>query len=181
MAIPQERTYTIDDIYNLPEGVRAELIDGQIYYMASPNRLHQEISGFLYANIYNYIKAKNGTCRVYSAPFAVFLNKDDTKYLEPDINVICDKNKLTDQGCNGAPDWIIEIVSSSNLSHDYITKLSLYKTAGVKEYWIVNPQTLTITLYYFESDIMAQHYTFQDKIKVNIYEDLYINFEEISI
>ena len=112
-VIRKQETYTIEDIYALPEGQRAELIDGQIYDMAPPNRRHQRISGKLHQAIANYIDSKNGECEVYAAPFAVFLNEDDRNYVEPDISVICDKNKLTDKGCNGAPDWIIEIVSSS--------------------------------------------------------------------
>ncbi len=82
MALPQQKSYTVKDIYALPDGQRAELIDGQIY---------------------DYIKSRNGSCLVYPPPFAVFLNKDDRNYVEPDISVICDKNKLDDKGCNGSP------------------------------------------------------------------------------
>ena len=114
-ALAQEKSYTIDDIYNLPEGSRAELIDGQIYYMAPPSTKHQRILSFLHLEIGNYIRARNGECEVFPAPFAVFLFADDSKYLEPDISVVCDKNKLNDHGCNGAPDWVIEIVSPSSL------------------------------------------------------------------
>ena len=96
MSLPQEKIYTTADIYALPGGQRAELIDGQIYYMAPPNRRHQEISSQLHGKIWNYISSKNGSCKVYSAPFAVFLNEDDRNYIEPDISVICDPNKLTD-------------------------------------------------------------------------------------
>lgn len=110
MALPQEQGYTIEDIYALPEGTRAELIDGKIYYMAPPNTKHQRISGFLHSKIYQYISNHNGTCETFTAPFAVFLSEDNKNYVEPDISVICDKNKLTDKGCVGAPDWIIEIV-----------------------------------------------------------------------
>ena len=107
MPLPKAETYTLEDIYNLPDGERAELIDGQIYYMApTPSRTHQLISGDLFAAIYNYIKEHKGKCEVYSAPFAVFINKDDFNYVEPDISVVCDPNKLNDKGCNGAPDWL---------------------------------------------------------------------------
>ena len=99
-ALAQEKFYTIDDIYSLTEGSRAELIDGQIYYMAPPTRKHQEILSFLHAAIYNHIARNKGECKVYPAPFAVFLNKDDKNYVEPDISVICDKLKLTDKGCS---------------------------------------------------------------------------------
>ena len=106
MTLPQERIYTTDDIYNLPDGERAELIDGQIYYMAPPTRRHQLIAGNLFTIINTYIKSRGDSCEPYIAPFAVFLNADDKNYVEPDISVICDKSKLTDKGCNGAPDWI---------------------------------------------------------------------------
>ena len=89
-ALAQEKFYTIDDIYSLTEGSRAELIDGQIYYMAPSTRMHQEILSFLHAAIYNHIARNKGECKVYPAPFAVFLNKDDKNYVEPDLSVICD-------------------------------------------------------------------------------------------
>ena len=112
-ALAQERIYTIDDIYSLPDGERAELIDGRIYYMAPPNRKHQTIARELFAAISSYIRSKGGVCEPFFAPFAVFLNEDDTNYVEPDISVICDPDKLNDKGCFGAPDWRIEIVSPS--------------------------------------------------------------------
>lgn len=123
MAFPQEKRYTIADIYALREGERAELIDGQIYYIAPPARKHQKISGKLYQAIANYIDGKHGKCEIYAAPFAIFLNQDDTNYVEPDISVVCDKSKLTDKGCMGAPDWVIEIVSPGSRQVDYFTKL----------------------------------------------------------
>ena len=92
-TLKKEKIYTIDDIYSLPDGERAELVDGQIYYMAPPNRLHQKISGYLHNEIYNYIKNNNGECEVYAAPFAVFLDKNSINYVEPDISVICDLKK----------------------------------------------------------------------------------------
>lgn len=96
------------EIYNLPDDQRAELIDGELYMMAIPGRIHQKLVMTLSNSIFNYIHNKNGECEVYSSPFAVFLNANNDIYLEPDISVICDKNKLTDDGCKGAPDWIIE-------------------------------------------------------------------------
>ena len=139
MPLPKGHTSTIEDIYALPDGTRAELIDGQIYYMAPPSRRHQQILGSLYRKIADYIDGKQGACEVDIAPFAVFLNDDDINYVEPDISVICDKNKLTDKGCVGAPDWIIEVVSPGSRRMDYYTKLFKYRTAGVREYWLVDP------------------------------------------
>ena len=97
MALPQSETYTVEDIYALPEGQRAELIDGRIYNMAPPVRVHQHLVMNLSAAIHAYIKAKGGDCLVYPAPFAVFLNEDDRNYVEPDISVICDQGKLDEK------------------------------------------------------------------------------------
>lgn len=180
-ALAPEKTYTIDDIYNLPDGSRAELIDGQIYYMAPPTRKHQEILSFLHAAIYNHITENKGECKVYPAPFAVFLFADNSKYLEPDISVICDKDKLDDQGCKGAPDWIIEIVSPGSRPMDYYTKLALYRSASVREYWIVDPMKQTILVYDMEHDSAPAIYSFADNIKVNIYDDLWIDFRKLTL
>ena len=182
-ALAHANLYTEEDYYNLPENVRAELINGQIYYMAAPSRIHQEILMFLSKTIANYIDSKKGPCKVYPAPFAVKLfSEDDRNVVEPDISVICDPNKLTDRGCTGAPDWIVEIVSPSNSSHDYIRKLNLYADAGIREYWIVNPIKESIFVYHLEeTKFEAAAYTFQDKIKFNIYDDLWIDFTVMGI
>lgn len=177
-AVRQIECDTIDDIYNLPDGQRAELIDGELYMMAASNRIHQKLVMALSNRIFNYIQGKNGDCEVYSSPFAVFLNADNEIYLEPDISVICDKNKLTEEGCKGAPDWIIEIVSPSSVRMDYYVKLFKYRTAGVREYWIVDPDKNRILVYGFEHDTIAE-YTFSDKVRVGIYEDFEILFSEI--
>lgn len=175
-ALRKEDAYTIDDIYALPDGERAELIDGKIYYMAPPSRTHQKISRKLHQTIANYIDSKGGNCEVYAAPFAVFLNQDDINYLEPDISVICDLSKLDEKGCHGAPDWIIEIVSPGNKSMDYLKKLFKYQTSGVREYWIVDPTSKQIMVYHFEKDAVEQ-YNFGDNISVGIYEELIIKVE----
>jgi len=172
-------TYTTDYIYSLPEGQRAELIDGVVYDMAPPNRIHQKLSSQFTKIIGQYIDKNNGSCEVYSAPFAVFLNADDKTYVEPDISVICDNSKLDDRGCNGAPDWIIEIVSPSTQRMDYFVKLFKYRTAGVKEYWIVNPLKHTVQVYSFVGEEDSMQFSFDDTIKVGIYEDLYIRIADL--
>lgn len=172
----ETRLYTEADYYALPEGERAELIRGVFYDMAPPRRIHQEILGDLYTDIKDYIRKKGGDCRVYPAPFAVRLFRDETTFVEPDISVICDPTKLTDKGCDGAPDWIIEIVSPSNPEHDYLTKLNLYKQAGVKEYWIVDPTEKTVFVYRLvESEFQIKTYPFGEKIKAGLYEDLWLS------
>ena len=180
MPLMQEKIYTIDDIYDLPDGQRAELIDGQMFMMAPPTRKHQEIIGELFAVIREYILRHGGSCRVYIAPFAVFLNENNKNYVEPDISVICDPDKLTDEGCTGAPDWIIEIVSPSSRKMDYNRKLFKYRTAGVREYWIVDPDKNRITVYYFEKDDMNE-YSFSDNIPSGLYPDFSINLSELNI
>lgn len=183
MALAQIKLYTEEDYYNLPENVRAELIDGHlIYNQDAPSRIHQTILGELYLVIGQYIKSKGGSCKVYPAPFAVKLKEDRNTIVEPDISIICDHNKLTEKGCVGAPDWIIEIVSPSTSSQDYVRKLNLYMDAGVREYWIVDPSKSSIFVYYLEKkNFKADAYTFHDKIKVNIYEELYIDFSEFDL
>ncbi len=168
-AIRKEEIYTIDDIYALPDGKRAELIDGKIYYMAPPGTIHQRISSYLHNNIYHYIKNNHGRCEIFAAPFAVFLNEDDTNYVEPDLSVICDPHKITDKGCHGAPDWVIEIVSPGSRSMDYFTKLFKYRTAAVREYWIVDPIKQRVTVYFFEKE-SVEEYSFGDTVPVGIYE-----------
>lgn len=181
-ALAQPAIYTEDDYYNLPETVRAELIDGQFYNMAAPSRMHQTILSELHAAIHSYIRSKHGSCRIYPAPFAVKLFESNKTIVEPDISIICDRSKLTDRGCTGAPDWIIEICSPGNPRHDYVRKLNLYMDAGVREYWIVNPKTETIFVYNLEqNNFVAAAYTFRDKIKVSIWEDLWIDFTELDL
>lgn len=182
MEILNERTYTEADYYNLPEDVRAELIDGQIYYQAAPNRIHQEILMSVLKKIAVYIDSNGGPCKVYPLPFAVKLFNDRKTIVEPDISVICDRDKLTDKGCTGAPDWIVEIISPTTSSHDYVKKLNLYMAAGVREYWIVNPLNQSVYVYQLEKNqFETTAYSFQDKIKVGIYDDLYIDFDDISM
>ena len=178
-ALAESPIFTEDDYYNLPENIRAELIDGQFYNMSAPSRIHQEILMELSGTIRDYIRTKKGPCKIYPAPFAVKLFDRDTTIVEPDITVVCDQNKLTDRGCSGAPDWVIEIISPSTASHDYIRQLKLYSDAGVREYWIVNPLTQTVLVYFFEfNDLKVQPYTFQESIKPNIFDDLWIDFKE---
>lgn len=180
MPLPQEKQYTVADIYDLPEGERAELIDGTIYYMAPPGRRHQKLVHFLDRTIGNYIQERQGECEVYPAPFAVFLNKNDRNYVEPDISVICDRNKLNDRGCNGAPDFIIEVVSPGSRTMDYMIKLFKYRSAGVREYWIADIEKNRILVYFFETEFLNE-YTFSDRVKVSIYEDLEIDFSAAGV
>lgn len=152
---PQLETITLEQYEALPENRRAEVFDGIVYDMASPSQIHQTLSMELSNTLYNYLKNKKGSCQVFSAPFDVKLSARPLTIVQPDIMVIRDKNKLDGKRCNGAPDFIIEIVSPANPSDDYIRKLYHYKNAGVREYWIVDPRRKIVTVNYFEGNIVS--------------------------
>lgn len=171
----EERLYTIRDIEALPPGERAELFDGKMFRMDTPGLAHQDILGELHIVVYQYIRSHNGKCKVFFAPFAVYINKDEYNYVEPDLLVICDMEKVDRKGCHGAPDWLVEIVSPSSVKMDYSRKLFKYRTTGVREYWIVDPMKKTVKVCNFEHDTETD-YTFSDKIPVGIYEDFVIDF-----
>ena len=184
------RTYTYKDYLSYAEGERIEIIEGCIYNMSpAPSRIHQKIIMDISYKIRQYIENSNGPCEVYPAPFDVILKNDDDDVLnsknivQPDISVICDKNKLTDKGCTGSPDMIVEVVSAFNPRNDYIKKLNLYEQFKVKEYWIVNPIKKNIFVYTLTDNgyDAPNSYTFQDKVKVNIYDNLEIDFNSIDI
>lgn len=174
-----KKIYTVKDIEALPDGQRAELINGEMFMMVLPTLIHQMLLGWLSAIIYNYIENKKGKCIVLQS-FGVRLHRDDMTYVEPDISVTCDREKLEEKGCNGAPDWVIEIVSPSSRKMDYEMKLREYKKAGVREYWIVDPDKCSVQVYNLEKDQDVKEYGFTDKVKVNIYEDLEIDFAQMK-
>lgn len=177
---PQPKIITLEQYESLPEDSRVEVFDGTVYDMAGPSQAHQTILTELLVSLRNYIRNNAGNCSVFPAPFDVKLNDTPLTIVQPDLMVVCDKNKLDGKRCNGAPDFIIEIVSPNNPADDYIRKLYYYKNYGVREYWIVDPQRKSVTVNYFEENILSVPYTFDSTIKVNIYEDLYINFSDIA-
>ena len=181
MPLPKEQ-YTSKDYWALPEGTRAELIGGQLYNMAPPSRIHQEITFQLARKLADYIDSKQGNCKVYPAPFAVNLDADDKNWVEPDISVICDPDKLTDRGCSGAPDFIVEVVSPSSRRMDYLNKTGLYLNSGVREYWIIDPLKKYTTVYLNEQDpaeFAPIIFPFESSIKVGIFSDLSINISRL--
>lgn len=177
---PQQNIITLEQYEALPEDVRAEVFEGVLYELAGPSQEHQTILTELIVSLRNYIKGKGGKCAVFPAPFDVKLNDKPLTIVQPDIMVVCDKEKLDGKRCNGAPDFIIEIVSPGNAADDYIRKLYYYKNYGVREYWIVDPKRKSVTVNYFEGNVFNVPYTFDSIIKVNIYDDLYINFFDIA-
>lgn len=177
---PQPETITLKQYEALPEDRRAEVFDGVIFDIASPSQIHQTLSMELSNILYNYSKNKKGACQVLSAPFDVKLSDKPLTVVQPDIMVICNKDKLDGKRCNGAPDFIIEIVSPGNPAEDYIRKLYYYEKYGVREYWIVDPRRKIVTVNYFEKTALNIQYSFDSTIKVNIYDDLSINFSDIA-
>lgn len=176
----QTETITLEQYETIPEEKRIEVFDGITYDMASHSQLHQAISMELSNIFYNYIKSNNGTCKLFTAPFDVKLSDKPLTIVQPDIMVICDPEKLDEKRCNGAPDFIIEIVSPSNPEDDYIRKLYYYKNHGVREYWIVDPQRKIVTVNYFDGHMVSLQYPFYSVIKVNIYDNLFVDFSEIT-
>ncbi len=180
MPLPKEHSYTIEDIYALPEGERAELIDGQLYNMAPPSYMHQRLVMELSGTIREHIRNNHGDCQVLPAPLAVRLNADDKTYVEPDISVLCDQTKISERGIEGAPDFIIEIVSPGTQKRDYGIKLFNYRNAGVREYWIVNPVQKIVNVYCFENEEENNNlYSFEEDIPVGIYPGFSINIHEL--
>lgn len=177
----KKKKYTTKDIEALPDGVRAELVDGEIFYMASPTRTHQKIAGEMYLIVANYIRAKGGPCEVYIPPFAVWPDNDDYTYFEPDLTVICDLDKLDEKGCHGAPDWVVEVMSPSSKKMDCMDKLEKFRHAGTREYWIIMPEKRMVVVYNFETKNIPESvtlYSFDDAIPSGIYPDLTISLKD---
>ena len=173
------RSYNLQDINALSEGTHAELINGKLYLLAAPTRIHQFLVGELHFAIKSHVRQNKGGCHVYTSPFAVRLFADDSTYVEPDVAVICSKDKLTEQGCNGAPDIAIEIVSPGNANHDYVTKLAKYQRAGVREYWIVNPEIEKTLVMNFENPANTGEYNFEETLTSGVLEGLEICIKEL--
>lgn len=144
--------HTYADYCSWPDDVRYELIDGVAYAMGpAPVRRHQGILGEVFRQVANILDGS--PCRPYIAPFDVRLPKaeeidnDIDTVVQPDLVVICDRAKLDDKGCRGAPDWVVEVLSPSTAGHDQILKRALYQRVGVREYWLVHPVDRIVTTY----------------------------------
>lgn len=183
MAIPAEKDYfTLADYleWDEEEG-RYELIDGEAYLMAPPTPLHQKTSGEIFRQLANFLEGKR--CEVYAAPFGVRLferegdsPEDVDTLVEPDITVVCDKSKLDDSGCRGAPELVMEVLSPSSRKHDRLVKLNLYQRAGVPEYWIVNPEEGSVQVFLREGGLLRIHeeYDRTDIAKVHALDGCFI-------
>ena len=161
---------TIKDYLSLPEGTRVELIDGKFYDMAAPTTIHQHVSGLIYYQLLGFIDSNGGDCVPFDAPTDVQLDCDDKTIVQPDVLVVCDRDKITEARIVGAPDLVVEVVSPSNWNIDTFIKFKKYKKAGVREYWIILPRQQKIVVFCFEKSDDFVEYTFNDKVPVGIWE-----------
>ncbi len=166
-----DHIYTVDDFESYPEDFRVELIDGELYYLAAPLTIHQEIQMIISAAFFNYIQANNGNCKVYPAGLGVRLDEDNFTVVMPDITVCCEQEKITEKGFDGAPDLVVEILSPSNWKKDAILKYKKYVGAGVREYWIADPRRRKVQVFRKDNGTSCSFYTFDDQIPVGIWDD----------
>ena len=188
MALPAEKErYTFADVLTWPDDERAEIINGEPVMMAPPTTAHQLISGEIFRQLANYLEGKK--CRAIPAPFAVRLFEKDGEapedigtVVEPDISIVCDTSKLDKHGCKGAPDMVVEILSPSTQRHDRLVKLSLYQRAGVREYWIVNPEDQTVQVMLLDDGGVLQLHEVYDRqsvAKVNVLDGCFIELSKV--
>jgi len=186
-SLKLEEWYTYGDYLTWGDGERWELIDGMAYNMSpAPTRRHQKMLGALFGQFYHYLKDK--PCDVYFAPFDVRLpeggeaDEETATVVQPDLVVVCDPDKLDDKGCRGAPDLVVEILSSSTSGKDLKQKFNLYEQRGVREYWIVDPSGGTIMVFRLGTDRRygrPEVYTAEDTAPVGIFDDLVIDLRTV--
>lgn len=178
----KEGSYTLEDYYALPEERRVELIDGCFYDLAAPSLPHQAVSARISHLIQDYIGRKKGECMVFYAPVDVQLDCDNRTMVQPDVIVVCDREKLLERCIMGAPDFVIEILSPSTMKKDGTLKLHKYMNAGVKEYWMIDLKRKKVVAYYFEEDdVIPALYGFDSRIPVRIFGgELRIDFMQVQ-
>lgn len=183
--VKKQGEYTVEDYYNWPEDERIELIDGVIYHVSMPSIRHQRIVGEIDFTFKSFVKKKKGKCEIFGAGIDVRLDCDDKTMVVPDISVICEKDKFTEQYLDGAPDLVVEVLSPSTRKKDMTLKLSKYAEAGVREYWIIDPKKEAVIVYEFsredEADTQIHFYTFNNQIPVGIWNgECVVDFAEIK-
>ncbi len=162
--------YTLTDYYALPDDQRAELIDGVLYDMGAPSTNHQLIAGEVHRQISNYIQGKGGKCVPFISPVDVQLDRDEKTMVEPDVAIVCNRNQVIRRCIYGAPDFVLEVISPGTKLKDYTTKLMKYMQAGVREYWLADPDQNTILVYFFEDAVCCPViYPLDGEIPVYIY------------
>jgi len=184
-ALPKEEvfhTYAEYKEWELAEGERFELIFGEAFAMSAPNLRHQAILGELHNQFKNHLRGK--PCKVYMAPVDVRLfyeeDESDDTVVQPDIIVVCDEKKRGVEGCRGAPELVIEILSPSNTAIEMQRKFHLYRKAGVREYWVVDPENNELTVYLFQNNrILTDTYTGEDIVPVTTLSGLNVSLEQV--
>lgn len=167
---PRQGNYTVEDVRALPDEIRVELIDGVIYDMTAPRLTHQNILLELAVAFRQCIRDTESDCSVTIAPRDVRLFSDNRHMWQPDIIIICDRSKDLEEYYDGAPELAVEILSPSTRRKDFIIKTRYYEMAGVREYWIVDPDRRNVLVFYFEEDKLPVTYSFDDRIPVRISE-----------
>ena len=178
--VKKQGEYTLEDYYQYPDDIRVELIDGVIYYMSSPTSAHQLIGGYIYSKMLQHMLNNGGECLPMIAPMDVQLDCDDRTMVEPDVLIVCDRDKIINRCVYGAPDFIIEILSKSTKKKDSVIKLNKYLNAGVREYWMIDPMKKKVIVYDFAHDEYPIIYGFDAKVPVGIWNgNLEIDFAEV--
>ena len=181
--VPSEKKqgeYTLDDYYALPDERRVELIDGVIYDMSAPAIIHQKILGELFILFRECMDRHEGNCEVYLSPCDVRLDRDNRTMVQPDLLVVCEEYDIGAKAFDGAPDLTLEILSPSTRSKDMLLKLYKYANAGVREYWIVDPDQQTVLVYDLgHENYYPEKYSFEDRIPILISGGCSIDFSRI--
>jgi Uma2 family endonuclease len=183
-AYQETAYYTYADLLKWDEEVRAEIIDGELFMMGHPDTAHQVISREIFIRVYNYLTGK--LCQAYYAPFGVRLfpksDFSDDTFVEPDIVVVCDNSKVDKRGCNGAPDLMVEVLSPSSRKHDKKTKFRLYQKAGVREYWVVDPETRMLEVHLLQNgNYITEAYDETDEVSITALPGCVIPLKEIFV
>ena len=178
----KEKRYTIKDYLSFPEEKRCELIDGVIYDMSAPTTIHQYIGSAVWEKLRNHIRSKNGSCVPFISPIDVQPDPlDDTTIVQPDVIVICNREKITRARIIGAPDLVVEVLSPSTRKKDIGVKSNVYERSGVQEYWLVDPDRENVIVYRYGEDYVIQLYPFSTPVPVGIFGDeCVIDFAEIA-
>ena len=182
LAYEEKWTYADYRKWELKPGERYELLDGVAYAMSAPSTEHQLIASLINSEFFNYLKGKK--CKVIPAPFDVRLfyeeDESDDTVVQPDLVVVCDHAKLGKEGCQGAPDLVIEILSPSNTAIEMHRKLNLYQSAGVREYWVIDPDEKIAEVYRLVGDrYETRILRISDTLQSAIFPDFAIPMETI--
>ena len=178
----EQGDYTLEDYYLIPDDRRVELIDGKIYDMTAPRASHQMIAGEIYRQLSNCRIEHEMTCLPMIGPMDVQLDRDEKTMVQPDVLILCDMSKLITRCVYGAPEFVLEVLSSSTRSKDQIVKLKKYMEAGCREYWVVDKENEKVTVYDFETKDWPKIYSFDDKVPVGVSEGLCkIDFPMIKV